>query len=174
MSSTSSLCRRTPMRHLQGAQPPPPLHPRRVRRLEADPRHRWRGAVRPQPRLRAPKRASTICPVTLTMRAAKPCSVLPRPKPHRPPDSGPPSADRSRAMSQDTINGQSVEVVVIGPDGKPVEPPLTPRERWTVAAVDQAIRSNATVQTAYPGATLQRVDSMRGVSERRHGRYYLR
>ena len=77
-------------------------------------------------------------------------------------------------MSRDTINGQSVEVVVIGPDGKTLDTPLTPRERWTVAAVDQAIRSNAAVQAAYPEAALQRVDSMRGVSERRRGRYYLR
>jgi len=29
-------------------------------------------------------------------------------------------------------------------------------------------------RTAYPGATLVRVDSMRGVDEHRNGRYYLR
>ena len=77
-------------------------------------------------------------------------------------------------MSHDTINGQNVEVVVLGPDGKTVDTSLTPREHWTVEAVDQAIRSNADVQHAYPGATMQRVDSMCGVSERRRGRYYLR
>src|SRR5262245_36826859 len=101
------------------------------------------------------------------MRAATPCSALPRPRLRRLPGSGRPDANRSRVMSQDTINGRSVEVVVIGPDGKPVETPLTLRERWTVAAVDQAIRSNAAVQAAYPGATLQRVESMRGIAERR-------
>jgi hypothetical protein len=77
-------------------------------------------------------------------------------------------------MSRDTINGQSVEVVVIGLDGKTVDTPLTPRERWTAEAVDQAIRTNAAVQAAYPEAVLQRVDSMRGIQEHRHGRYYLR
>src|SRR4051794_9110477 len=77
-------------------------------------------------------------------------------------------------MSQDTINGQSVEGVVIGPDGKTVATSLVPRERWTVEAVDRTIRTNAAIQKTYPGATLQRVDSMRGVSERRRGRYYLR
>lgn len=77
-------------------------------------------------------------------------------------------------MSCETINGQSVEVVVIGPDGKTVDTPLTPRERWTVAAVDQAVRAHAAVQAAYPAAALQRVDSMRGIPEHRHGRYYLR
>ena len=77
-------------------------------------------------------------------------------------------------MSRETINGQSVEVVVIGPDGKPVETPLTPRERWTVEAVDRAVRTNTAVQQAYPEAALQRVDSTRGVPEHRHGRYYLR
>jgi hypothetical protein len=77
-------------------------------------------------------------------------------------------------MSRDTINGQNVKVVVIGLDEKTVDTPLTLRERWTVEAVDQAVRTNAAVQAAYPEATLQRVDSMRGVSELRHGRYYLR
>jgi len=77
-------------------------------------------------------------------------------------------------MSRDTINSQSVEVTVIGLDGKTLDTPLTPRERWTVEAVDQVVRSNAVVQATYPEAALQRVDSMRGVPERRHGRYYLR
>jgi hypothetical protein len=77
-------------------------------------------------------------------------------------------------MSCDTLNGQTVDVIAIGPDGKTVDTPLTPRERWTVEAVDRVIRDNAAAQHAYPEATLQRVDSMRGVSEHRHGRYYLR
>ena len=63
---------------------------------------------------------------------------------------------------------------MIGPAGKTVDTPLTPRERWTVEAVDRAVRTNAAAQRAYPEAALQRVDSMRGISEHRHGRYYLR
>ena len=43
-----------------------------------------------------------------------------------------------------------------------------------MAAVDAALRAAAAFQTAYPQAVLERVDSMRGIDEKRHGRYYLR
>ena len=51
---------------------------------------------------------------------------------------------------------------------------LTPREAWTVAAVDALLKGNAEFQAAYPGAKLERVESNRGVPENRQGRYYLR
>ena len=51
---------------------------------------------------------------------------------------------------------------------------LTPREAWTVGAVDACLKDHAEFQAAYPGATLVRVESNRGVAENRQGRYYLR
>lgn len=43
-----------------------------------------------------------------------------------------------------------------------------------MAAVDAALRADASFQAAYLGAVLERIDSMRGVAETRNGRYYLR
>lgn len=78
-------------------------------------------------------------------------------------------------MTTQTINGTTVEIVVILADGK-TDPAaaLDAREAATVAAVDAALRADAAFQTAYPQAVLERVDSMRGVAETRNGRYYLR
>jgi hypothetical protein len=50
----------------------------------------------------------------------------------------------------------------------------TPREVATVEAVDATLKHNAEFTAAYPGARLGCIDSMRGVNEHRHGRYYLR
>ena len=77
-------------------------------------------------------------------------------------------------MSQQTINGQIVEVVIIAADGTTLEETLTPRETWTVQAVDVFLKGNAEFQAAYQGAKLERVESDRGVQENRQGRYYLR
>jgi len=77
-------------------------------------------------------------------------------------------------MAQQLTNGEPVEVVVIAADGTPVATPLTPRELWTVEAVERYLRTNAAFTAAYPEAKLVHVDSMRGVDEHRHGRYYLR
>ena len=77
-------------------------------------------------------------------------------------------------MSQQTINSQAVEVVIIAADGTTLEETLTPRETWTVQAVDAFLKGNAEFQAAYPGARLERVESNRGIQENRQGRYYLR
>lgn len=78
-------------------------------------------------------------------------------------------------MTTQAINGVEVEIVVITADGKtdPVAA-LDSREAATVQAVDLALRADAGFQAAYPGAVLERIDSMRGVDEQRNGRYYLR
>src|SRR5512139_4290556 len=77
-------------------------------------------------------------------------------------------------MSQQTLNDQTVDVAIIAADGATLQETLTPREAWTVQAVDAFLKSNAEFQEAYPGATLARVESNRGVDEHRQGRYYLR
>ena len=77
-------------------------------------------------------------------------------------------------MSQQSINDQAVEVAILGADGTTLNETLTPREAWTVQAVDAFLKGNAEFQATYPGATLVRVDSNRGVQENRQGRYYLR
>ena len=77
-------------------------------------------------------------------------------------------------MSMQPINGQDVEVNVIAADGATLAEPLTPREQWTVQAVDAFLRANAEFQAAYLGARLERVESNWGVQENRQGRYYLR
>lgn len=48
---------------------------------------------------------------------------------------------------------------------------LTPREAWTVGAVDAFLKDHAEFQAAYPGATLERVESNRGFQENCQGRY---
>ena len=65
-------------------------------------------------------------------------------------------------------------MAIIAADGAPLEETLTPREAWTVQAVDAFLKSNAEFQAAYPDAQLERVESNRGVAENRQGRYYLR
>jgi hypothetical protein len=77
-------------------------------------------------------------------------------------------------MTPPTINSQTVEVATIAADGATLDEPLTPRDAWTVEAVDAFLRQNAEFQAAYPGATLVRVESNRGVADNRQGRYYLR
>jgi hypothetical protein len=77
-------------------------------------------------------------------------------------------------MSQQPINGEPVEVVVVAADGTSSDAPLTPREVWTLGAVDTVLQTNGEFMAAYPGAKLVRVDAMRGVEEHRNGRYYLR
>src|SRR5512144_2944603 len=77
-------------------------------------------------------------------------------------------------MDTQTINGHPVDVVIIAADGATRDEPLTPRERWTVAAVDAVLKGNPAFQAAYPGAQLVRVDANRSVAETRQGRYYLR
>ena len=78
-------------------------------------------------------------------------------------------------MKTQTINGAAVEIAVIAADGK-TDPAATldARETATVEAVDQALRATTSFQTAYPQAALVRVESMRGIDEKRNGRYYLR
>ena len=48
---------------------------------------------------------------------------------------------------------------------------LTPREAWTVGAVDAFLKGHGEFQTAHPGAQLKRVESNRGVAENCQGRY---
>jgi hypothetical protein len=77
-------------------------------------------------------------------------------------------------MTAQTINGATVEII-IDADGKTLtDAALTTREAATVEAVDAALRADAGFQSAYLGAALERVESMRGVDEKRNGRYYLR
>ena len=77
-------------------------------------------------------------------------------------------------MSQQFINDPAVEVAILAADGTTLNDILTPREAWTIEAVDAFLKSNAAFQAAYPGARLTRVESNRGVQENRQGRYYLR
>lgn len=78
-------------------------------------------------------------------------------------------------MTTQTINNATVEIVVILGDGK-TDPTATldAREAATVAAVDGVLRATESFTTAYPQAVLERVESIRGVEEKRNGRYYLR
>lgn len=78
-------------------------------------------------------------------------------------------------MTTQTINGTTVEIVVILADGG-TDPAATldTREAATVEAVDMALRADESFRTAYQRASLVRVESMRGVDEKRNGRYYLR
>ena len=41
-------------------------------------------------------------------------------------------------------------------------------------AVDTFLQANDQFKAAYPGTQLERVESNRGVEEKRHGRFYLR
>lgn len=77
-------------------------------------------------------------------------------------------------MPQQRINADMIEVVVIAADGTTTTEAFTPREVWTVQAVDTILRTNDAFCTAYPAATLERVESLRGIDEHRHGRYALR
>ncbi|MGB5063341.1 MAG: hypothetical protein WBQ37_06210 [Candidatus Competibacter sp.] len=78
-------------------------------------------------------------------------------------------------MTIQTINNITVNVIIIAADGKTeADATLTPREIATVEAVDVALRATESFQSAYPGAVLERAESMRGVDEKRSGRYYLR
>lgn len=78
-------------------------------------------------------------------------------------------------MTTQTLNGAAVEIAVIAADGK-TDPAaaLDARETATVEAVDAALRATASFRAAYPQAALVRVESMRGIDEKRDGRYYLR
>jgi hypothetical protein len=81
---------------------------------------------------------------------------------------------KEEKMGKQTINGEAVEVVIISPAGTPdASVTLTPRELTTVQAVDAALQAHPEFQAACPDARLTRIESMRGVDERRQGRYYL-
>ena len=78
-------------------------------------------------------------------------------------------------MNRQTINGTSVEVVIIAADGTTdAMATLLPGELATVEAVATVLQANDQFKTAYPDARLERVESNRGVDEHRQGRYYLR
>ena len=78
-------------------------------------------------------------------------------------------------MGRQRINSEDVEVVVVAADGT-TDPQavLTEREVATVGAVDATLQAAEQFTAAYPQARLEHVESMRGVEEHRHGRYYLR
>jgi hypothetical protein len=78
-------------------------------------------------------------------------------------------------MGRQRINSEDVEVVVVAADGT-TDPQvvLTEREVATVGAVDATLQAAEQFEAAYPHARLEHVESMRGVEEHRHGRYYLR
>ena len=75
---------------------------------------------------------------------------------------------------QATINGNTLEVVIIGADNLVEFQPLTLREAQTLAALDNTLQANPAFQKTYPKARLVWVDSMRGLPENGAGRYYLR
>ena len=78
-------------------------------------------------------------------------------------------------MGRQRINSEEVEVVVIAPDGTADGGAvLTEREVATVGAVDATLRADEQFKSAYADAQLEHVESMRGIDEHRHGRYYLR
>jgi hypothetical protein len=61
--------------------------------------------------------------------------------------------------------------VILAPNGTvEASATLTPRELATVEAVNAALKVHPEFQAAYRGARLERVESMRGVDERRQGR----
>ena len=72
------------------------------------------------------------------------------------------------------INGQQVETLVNNADGTAGGDDLTSQELAVVTAADTALRGDADFQRAYPGARLSRVESNRGVDDRRNGRFSLR
>ena len=77
-------------------------------------------------------------------------------------------------MSTTIINGQEIEVVIVGEDGTAIEEPLSKSELAAFCRLDEVLRSHPGFQAAYSNARLVRVDSMRGTGEEEEGRYYLR
>ena len=75
---------------------------------------------------------------------------------------------------KEKIGQADVEVVIFDAGGRPVEEPMTPRERWTVEALNATLLADPTFGKQYPGAALERVEVMRGIEELGAGRYYLR
>jgi hypothetical protein len=78
-------------------------------------------------------------------------------------------------MGRQRINDQDVEIVVVAADGiTDAAAVLTESEVATVGAVDTTLQANEQFKSDYPDAHLEHIESMRGVDEHRHGRYYLR
>lgn len=77
-------------------------------------------------------------------------------------------------MRQDNINGQDIEVCIIATDGSELAEDLQPGEREWLAKIDAALRADAGFAKACPKATLERIDSNRGLADRGEGRFYLR
>lgn len=75
---------------------------------------------------------------------------------------------------KERIGQADVEVVVLDANSQQVQAPLSERERWTIEAVDAALRGDPHFQAQYPGAVLGRVEIMQGIQEMGAGRYYLR
>lgn len=76
-------------------------------------------------------------------------------------------------MATQKINGVDVEISIISADSDE-NSTLSPRELWTIEAVDAALRANRQFKASYPDALLSRVEDMRDLDERERGRYYLR
>jgi len=77
-------------------------------------------------------------------------------------------------MQADNINGQVVDVVVIGADGIEVVEELQQGERVLLAVIDAALQAEARFAKSCPEARLVRVDSNRGLGDREECRFYLR
>lgn len=72
-----------------------------------------------------------------------------------------------------TINGQTVDVEIIGADGRGGTA-LDQVELDLITAIDARLREHPDFATAYPGARLTRVDSNRMLQDTEEGRFYLR
>jgi hypothetical protein len=72
-----------------------------------------------------------------------------------------------------TINGQSVEIAVVAPDGSDGGQP-SDNEIQAISTIDVALKADEQFTTTYPNKKLERVESMRGIADSEEGRYYLR
>lgn len=77
-------------------------------------------------------------------------------------------------MPTQNINGIRVEVSIIAANGTDDGSALTPRELWLAQAADTTLRADPQFTSAYPGATLSKVESNRGLADSDKGRLYLR
>jgi len=77
-------------------------------------------------------------------------------------------------MQTDNINGQAVDVVIIGADGIEVVEALQQGECELLSRIDTALQAEARFSKSCPEARLVRIDSNRGFGDREECRFYLR
>jgi hypothetical protein len=73
---------------------------------------------------------------------------------------------------KEKIGQADVDVVIFDAGGKPIEEPMTARERWTVEAINTTLLADPPFRKQYPGAALERVEVMRSMDKLGAGRHH--